>query len=629
MAAAFLERFQKWILNADPGTEFRASLKKSLQESFGKDGTYGVFVRSDTNVEDLPGFTGAGLNLTVANVVGYDNILKAIHDVWASPFDERSYGWRQSHMQDPEYVFPAVVIQLAFASAKSGVMVTKDIEDDEPGWVTVAISEGVGGAVEGQATESVRIDTKTGQTQFLAQATAAERTELNPAGGVKHVPASGTDEVLKPAETAQLITLAKKVRNLDSLRGEDGEMMPADIEFGFKDGKLGLLQIRPFVESQSALSNPYLTKIDGAQGNKKSRLRSAQEHSESGPMTYRSLKRLLSTLVAGALLSATHAGAYPLDGYQETDIARLDAYWLARNVIIEQKILPKGIFWPSEDIKMRLFDNSKYTLPAPDAALSAKIRKMLGPDANSYGIALLDYTDPEHPIYAAVNPNKEQNPGSVGKIAVMLAWFQALADVYPDDIDARIRLLRDTPITADAFVENDSHVVDSHVVPIWKQGDPKVLRRPIEIGEVANVWTYLDWMVSASANAAASMMMKNLILLTHFGKEYPPSQAAADAFFAKTSKSQLARMFTNTMQSALRKNDLDPGKFRQGKFFTREAKRRVPVATNSVATARELLRFIMLMEEGRLVDPWSSLEMKKTPLPHGRSHPLRGEPCIG
>ncbi|MFP8874922.1 MAG: hypothetical protein VCB42_10485, partial [Myxococcota bacterium] len=77
---------------------------------------------------------------------------------------------------------------------------------------------------------------------------------------------SGTDQVLKPAEAAQLVTLAEKVRNLDTLRGEDGKMMPADIEFGFKDGKLGLLQIRPFVESQSALSNPYLTKIDGAQG---------------------------------------------------------------------------------------------------------------------------------------------------------------------------------------------------------------------------------------------------------------------------------------------------------------------------------------------------------------------------
>ena len=323
-------------------------------------------------------------------------------------------------------------------------------------------------------------------------------------------------------------------------------------------------------------------------------------------MTYQSLKRLLSTLVAGALLSATPAGAYPLDGYQETDIARLDAYWLARNVIIEQKILPKGIFWPSADIKMRLFDNSKYTLPAPDAALSAKIRKMLGPDVNGYGIALLDYTDPEHPIYAAVNPNKEQNPGSVGKLAVMLGWFQALADIYPDDIDARIRILRDTPITADAFIRTDTHKV-----PIWKPGDPKVLRRPIEEGEVANVWTYMDWMLSASANAAASMMMKNLILLTHFGKEYPPSEATADEFFAKTPKPELARIFTNAIQSPLRKNDLDPGKFRQGKFFTREGKARVPVYNNSVATARELLRFIMLIEEGELVDPWSSLEMKK------------------
>ena len=91
---------------------------------------------------------------------------------------------------------------------------------------------------------------------------------LNPKGGVEHVPASGTDEVLKPAEAAQLVTLAEKVRNLDTLRGEDGKMMPADIEFGFKNGKLGLLQIRPFVESQSALSNPYLTQIDGAQSNR-------------------------------------------------------------------------------------------------------------------------------------------------------------------------------------------------------------------------------------------------------------------------------------------------------------------------------------------------------------------------
>ena len=52
----------------------------------------GVFVRSDTNVEDLPGFTGAGLNLTVFNVVGFDNIVKAISEVWASPYTPARLG---------------------------------------------------------------------------------------------------------------------------------------------------------------------------------------------------------------------------------------------------------------------------------------------------------------------------------------------------------------------------------------------------------------------------------------------------------------------------------------------------------------------------------------------------------
>ena len=182
MVADFLGRLRNWILVVDPGAKFKEDLKKQLNASFGPNGTYGVFVRSDTNVEDLPGFTGAGLNLTVPNVVGYQNILKAIHDVWASPFDERAYGWRQSHMDKPEYVFPAVVIQLAYAGDKSGVMVTTDIENHQPGWVSVAISEGVGGAVEGQAAESVRIDTVNNRLRLLAQATAPREDGPQPEG---------------------------------------------------------------------------------------------------------------------------------------------------------------------------------------------------------------------------------------------------------------------------------------------------------------------------------------------------------------------------------------------------------------------------------------------------------------
>ncbi len=260
--SGFLAELRNWIRSCDPEPAFRAQLRAALDENFGADGTYGVFVRSDTNVEDLPGFTGAGLNLTLPNVVGYENILQAIRDVWASPFEERAYAWRQGNMTDPEYVFPAVVVQYSFRAEKSGVMVTADVETGDPDILTVAVNEGVGGAVEGQAAESLKIDTRSGEVRFLAQATAPLRTELPLGGGIAKAPASGTSAVLEPAEIEQLIALARQVARFPSLRDDEGNRLPADIEFAFKGGELALLQIRPFVESKSARRNQYLSGLD-------------------------------------------------------------------------------------------------------------------------------------------------------------------------------------------------------------------------------------------------------------------------------------------------------------------------------------------------------------------------------
>jgi hypothetical protein len=64
------------------------------------------------------------------------------------------------------------------------------------------------------------------------------------------------------------------------------------------------------------------------------------------------------------------------------------------------------------------------------------------------------------------------------------------------------------------------------------------------------------------------------------------------------------------MQSPLERNGLDPDQLRQGIFFTREGKNLVP-GTSSVCTAHELMRYVVLMEQGKLVDPFSSLEIKK------------------
>ncbi len=261
----FLARLRAWIEAVDLGEVFCSQLAAQLRETFGPDGTYGVFVRSDTNVEDLPGFTGAGLNLTVPNVVGVDHIVAAIREVWASPFTERSYSWRQAHMDGPEFVFPAVLVQHAFPSEKSGVKVTTDVESRRRNALSVAVNEGVGGAVDGQAAESLLVGTDTGVVRFLAQATAPRQRVLAPAGGLANVPASGAQAVLKEGEIAQLIRLAREVPSRFPSLGSDGrDPAPADIEFAFRSGRLTLLQIRPFVENKNAQRSQYLTQLDAA-----------------------------------------------------------------------------------------------------------------------------------------------------------------------------------------------------------------------------------------------------------------------------------------------------------------------------------------------------------------------------
>lgn len=258
-----LERLRQWIIHTDPGEAFRDRLRVALEETFGSVDTDGVFVRSDTNVEDLPGFTGAGLNLTVPNVIGFEAIVRAIQRVWASPFTERAYAWRQAHMLRPEHVYPSVLLLATFPSEKSGVLVSVDVDTGNTDWLSIAVSEGVGGAVDGQAAEEIRVHRQTGEVRLLAQASAPLRSEPAPGGGMRKVPASGRDTVLEPREIEQLRVLAEDVRTrMPMPPGPDGHPVAADIEFGFRAGRLSLFQIRPFVESLRARRSLYLMDMD-------------------------------------------------------------------------------------------------------------------------------------------------------------------------------------------------------------------------------------------------------------------------------------------------------------------------------------------------------------------------------
>ena len=262
-AERFRAELYDLILNTRLGDDFRNRLQAALQASIGPDGSYGVFVRSDTNVEDLPGFTGAGLNLTLPNVVGIDELMEAIPAVWASPFTARAFAWRQSLMDQPEHVYPAVLLLKSVPNEKSGVLVTRDIATGDTAVLSVAVNEGVGGAVDGQSAESLRIDTRDGSVRLLASATAAWRRMPAASGGVDKLPVSGDEQVLKDDEIRQLIALAKELpHKFPPVTDDKGQPAAADIEFGFLDGKLQLFQIRPFLESRETRGSDYLANMD-------------------------------------------------------------------------------------------------------------------------------------------------------------------------------------------------------------------------------------------------------------------------------------------------------------------------------------------------------------------------------
>ena len=70
--------------------------------------------------------------------------------------------------------------------------------------------------------------------------------------------------MLRPDEIRQLIQFAKELpQRFPPVTDEAGNPTPADIEFGFLDGKLQLFQLRPFLESRAARGT-YLKRMDQA-----------------------------------------------------------------------------------------------------------------------------------------------------------------------------------------------------------------------------------------------------------------------------------------------------------------------------------------------------------------------------
>ena len=318
--------------------------------------------------------------------------------------------------------------------------------------------------------------------------------------------------------------------------------------------------------------------------------------------------------------------AYPIDGADYTGIQRLEGVRLAQQGQARARILPPGGRWPMAQVVPQLTGDhpaSRWQQPPPsDPELTAQLQTLLGDRADRIGLAVLDLSDPQAIRSAELNGQQTFNPGSVGKLVVALALFQALADIYPDDIPRREQTLRAAQVTADGLIR-----VDSHDVPFWSAEERRMHYRPLREGDRASLWTYLDWMLSASSNAAASMVIRELLLLRHFGARYPVAAEEAEAFFRTTPKPELSELLLSSLQQPIERNGFDPQQLRQGGFFTREGKRFI-AGTTSHCTARELLRYLLLLEQGRLVDLWSSREIKRLLYMTGRRIRYASAPAL-
>ncbi len=257
-----LEEMRAAIMQMPLLPAFEQDLANSFQGILGKPmGQVPVFLRSDTNMEDLKEFTGAGLNLTLFNVRDAEKIVQGIKEVWASPYTERSFRWRQRYLLNPENVFPSILVIPGVNNDCSGVMITKGVTSGDPNDVTIAFSRGVGGAVEGQMAESYLLKSN-GENSLISPAREREYTVLLESGGTGKRYAHFNDPVMSQNQLATIRNFVPQLKRILPTAPGIETNGPFDVELGFKDDKLFLFQARPFVENKNAAASAYLDSLD-------------------------------------------------------------------------------------------------------------------------------------------------------------------------------------------------------------------------------------------------------------------------------------------------------------------------------------------------------------------------------
>ncbi|MCA1604126.1 MAG: PEP/pyruvate-binding domain-containing protein [Acidobacteria bacterium] len=214
-------------------------LRRVRQEFPGK----GLFVRSSSNSEDLPNFSGAGLYTTVPNVRGDQQLIDAIKTVWASLWNFEAYEARERAGIDHSKIFMAVLLQEGINSESSGVMITTDpFDKDNRGAIYISAKRGLGiKVVEGKrVAEQIIFRQRANAVQVLTRSDEDSLLTFDEKGGVKEVAITGERVVLTDEVIRRLVIAASAIKRVFGSRDQD-------IEWAYMKGQIYIVQSRPFI----------------------------------------------------------------------------------------------------------------------------------------------------------------------------------------------------------------------------------------------------------------------------------------------------------------------------------------------------------------------------------------------
>jgi pyruvate,water dikinase len=221
-----------------------------------------VAVRSSATAEDLPDASFAGQQETFLNVRGFENLVVALHQVYASLFNDRAIAYRVHQGFDHNLVALSVGVQLMVRSdlGAAGVMFTLDTDSGFRDAVFITSSYGLGetvvqGAVNPDEFYVYKPALAAGKHPILRKNLGSKAikmvysTDSTPGKTVDTVDVDEADSLAFSLSDAEIVELAKMAVTI-----EKHYECPMDIEWGKDgtDGKLYILQARPeTVQSRS------------------------------------------------------------------------------------------------------------------------------------------------------------------------------------------------------------------------------------------------------------------------------------------------------------------------------------------------------------------------------------------